>query len=108
LYLCLQQNPDIYPNDINKVQFTLGFFTEGLPAEWAFLFIEKVAKKDKEKKLEPWGRWDKFYDELEVVFRDPNKKQNELTRLENLMMKTGQTAMEFFKNSIFMLYEQTT
>jgi hypothetical protein len=97
LYLYLQQNPNIYPNDINKVQFTLGFFTEGLPAEWAFLFIEKVAKKNKEKKPEPWGTWEEFYNELEIVFGDPNENQNELTRLENLTMKTGQTATEFFQ-----------
>jgi hypothetical protein len=82
---------------MNKVQFALGFFTEGLPAEWAFLFIKKVAKKDKDKNLMPWGTWNKFYDELEVVFGDLNKKRNELMKLENLMMKTGQTATEFFK-----------
>ena len=103
MYLYLQQNPDIYPNDINKVQFALRFFTEGLPAEWAFLFIEKVAKKDKEKKPEPWGRWDEFYNELKVVFRDLNEKRNKLTRLENLTMKT---AMEFFQE--FNLYALCT
>ena len=74
MYLCLQQNPDIYPNNINKVQFALRFCTEGLPAEWAFLFIEKVAKKDKEKKPELWGTWVEFYDKLKVVFRDLHEK----------------------------------
>jgi len=52
----------------------LGFFTEGLPAEWAFLFVEKVTKKDREKLPEPWGTWDKFCSELEVVFGDPNEE----------------------------------
>jgi len=95
--LYIQQNPDIYPKDTNKIQFTLGFFTEGLPAEWALLFIEKVAKKDQQKQPEPWGTWNEFHDELNIVFRDLNEEQNELTKLENLMMKTGQTAMEFFQ-----------
>jgi len=64
LYLYIEQNPDIYRNDIEKVQFTLGFFTEGLPAEWAFLFIEKVAKKNEEKIPTPWGTWSEFYQNL--------------------------------------------
>ena len=75
----------------------MGFFTEGLPAEWAFLFIEKVARKDREKHPVPWGTWDEFTSELEVVFGDPNEERNELTKLENLTMKTGQTATEFFQ-----------
>jgi hypothetical protein len=70
LYLYIQQNPDIYPYDKDKVQFAIGFFTEGLPSEWAFLFIEKVAIKDKEGKPGPWGTWREFYDELETVFGD--------------------------------------
>jgi len=75
----------------------LGFFTKELPAEWAFLFIERVAKKDREKHPMPWGTWDEFTAELEVVFGDPNEERNELTKLENLTMKTGQTATEFFQ-----------
>jgi hypothetical protein len=34
---------------------------------------------------------------LDRVFGDPNEKPNELTKLENLTMKTGQTAIEFFQ-----------
>jgi hypothetical protein len=49
MYLYLGQNSDIYRNNQERVQFALGFFTEELPAEWAFLFIERVAKKDREK-----------------------------------------------------------
>jgi hypothetical protein len=97
LFLYIQQNPDVYSYDYDKVQFALGFFTEGLPSEWAFMFIEKVAIKNKEKKPEPWGTWTEFYDELEAIFGDPNEKRNELTKLENLTMKTGQTAAEFFQ-----------
>ena len=74
IYLYLGQNPDIYRDNIEKVQFALGFFTEGLPAEWAFLFIEKVARKDREKHPVPWGTWDEFTSELEVVFGDPNEE----------------------------------
>jgi hypothetical protein len=106
LFLYIQQNPDIYPYDHNKVQFALGFFAEGLPSEWAFMFIEKVAIKNKEKKPEPWGTWTEFYDELETIFGDPNEKRNELTKLENFTMKTGQTATEFFQE--FDLYALCT
>jgi len=45
----------------------------------------------------PWGTWNEFTSELEVVFGDPNEERNELTKLENLTMKTGQTATEFFQ-----------
>jgi hypothetical protein len=59
---------------MERIQFALGFFTEELPAEWAFLFIEKVAVRYKKKNLMPWGTWNEFYEELEVVFGDLNEK----------------------------------
>jgi hypothetical protein len=93
-----QQNRDIYHFDEEKkIQFALGFFTDGLPKEWAFLFVEKVAWRIEKKDLMPWGTWNSFVEELEKVFADPNEARNELTKLENLTMKTGQTATEFFQ-----------
>src|SRR5882762_4079619 len=64
--------------------------------------VYRVAKKDREKHPIPWGTWDELCSELEVVFGDPNEERNKLTKLENLTMKTGQTAMEFFQE--FNLY----
>src|SRR5882762_4172990 len=64
--------------------------------------VYRVAKKDREKHPIPWGTWDELCSELEVVFGDPNEERNKLTKLENLTMKTGQTATEFFQE--FELY----
>lgn len=95
--LFMVQNNTIYPLDKDKIIFTLGLLTDGVPAQWATLFIEKASKKTGLAALDRWGSWEGFQKELDTSFADPNLERNELTELEKLRLEPTQTADEFFQ-----------
>jgi hypothetical protein len=91
LTIFLLQNKEIYATSQECIMFTLGLFTDGLPARFALLFSNNALKTD------CWGSWDKFLKKLEENFGDPNEENTAWQKLRAIRMEKGETAADFFQ-----------
>jgi hypothetical protein len=91
LTIFLLQNKAIYTTSQERIMFTLGLFTDGLPAQFALLFSNNALKTD------CWGTWDRFLTKLEENFGDPNEENTAWQKLRSIRMEKGETAADFFQ-----------
>ena len=99
LGLYFRANEAIYPEDVDKIYFTLTLMTEGTPGQWAQNFIEKVDAQTVNGAIPQaaWGTWEEFRQALKKSFADPNKDKNAYNELEMLEYPPGRSADEFFQ-----------
>src|ERR1700720_4094702 len=82
LFIFLEQNRKVYPTDIDQILFTIGFFTEGVPLNWANLWLQKLTTRVRSQgRTSAYGSFDNFMAELGETFEDPNVERNEMTKL---------------------------
>jgi hypothetical protein len=84
LLVYLQLNGTIYSTDDEKIMFTLGFFTEGLPKQWATTFLEHADRNTAQGDPLALGTWTDFYTQLQTSFEDPNISRNSYDKLKRL------------------------
>jgi hypothetical protein len=99
LGLYFRANEAIYPEDLDKIYFTLTLMTEGTPGQWAQNFIEKVDAQAVNGQIPPnaWGTFEEFRQALKKSFADPNKDKNAYNNLEMLKYPPGRSADKFFQ-----------
>ena len=99
LFIFLEQNRKVYPTDIDRILFTIGFFTEGVPLNWANLWLQKLTTRVRSQgRTSAYGSFDNFMAELGETFEDPNVERNEMTKLERLKPKPEEPITEFIQS----------
>ncbi len=83
-------NAKAFPEDQDKIIFTLSYMKHGHAGAWAGNFTDRAIDGS------DWGKWDKFKASLTKSFADPNLTKHAVEKLET--MKQGrQSADEFFQ-----------
>jgi hypothetical protein len=95
LMVYLQMNAATYATDADIILFALGFFTKGLPAQWATTFLEQVDANTRPGTNPDVGTWADFKTAMEKSFQDPNLARNAFDDLNNLQWKSP--ADQFFQ-----------
>ena len=99
LFIFLEQNRRVYPTDIDRILFTIGFFTEGVPLNWANLWLQKLtARVRSQGRTSAYGSFDNFMAEVGETFEDPNVERNKMTKLERLKPKPEEPITEFIQS----------
>ena len=98
LTIFMAQNESIYSTDSEKILFTLGFFTAGVPLTWATRWLEEVARKVPIMgQSRAFGSWNNFKNEIQETFEDPNIAKNEMIKFEELKYDPRQPIPEFLQ-----------
>jgi hypothetical protein len=92
LILFFSQNDHLYPQDADKVLFTLSLFTGESQAQFAKLMILEQSKTRK-----GWGTFYQLMAKMDQAFGDPNEERNEFNQLQMLKMREKESADEYFQ-----------